>query len=327
MSDTAAGKNIAHSKKILDVDNQIEHLKSKGIKFEKCAEGDARNYLTLKCNFFKVASYRKLFAKYQGGKNDGKYINLDFAQLKTLSSLDQLLRETLLAMTLELEHFQKINLLRKLEKHEDEDGYSVVSDFLASLSENSRTYVEKELNRSGLSPYSKELYAKYKNDMPAWAFLELTSFGTLLDFILFCGKRWGDRELTNTHYDFKRIKSIRNSAAHGSCLINSFASRVTMSHSASKKVLSEVSNTAFSKDTRKKRMRNPAVQEIATVLVLYSQIVPDGESRTRTLGKLEAFFSSVDDARELLPEEGPSSTAMATLYFIRGLTDSLGLLE
>lgn len=231
MAETAAEKRAARDKKILNVDAQIEHLKSKGVKFETCTEKEAADYLSRKCNFFKVASYRKLFAKYRGGKNDGKYIDLDFAQLKTISQLDQLLREALLAMTLELEHFQKVSLLHKLEGNEAEDGYTVVSDFMDSLDEEGRKYKMKELKRSGYSPYSQELYTKYKDDMPAWAFLELTSFGTLLDFMLYCSTRWKDRELKGTHYDFKRVKSIRNSCAHGSCLINSFASKVAMKRS------------------------------------------------------------------------------------------------
>lgn len=43
--------------------------------------------------------------------------------------------------------------------------------------------------------------------MPAWAFLELTSFGTLIDFVRFCARRWGDRRLEASHYDLKRVKS------------------------------------------------------------------------------------------------------------------------
>ncbi len=327
MANEAADKKPEHQKRMLSPAEQIEHLKNKGIKFEECTEEEAADYLSRKCNFFKVASYRKLFAKYQGGKNDGMYIDLDFAQLKLLCSLDQRLRGTLLAMTLDLEHFQKVSLLHKLEENENEDGYTVVSDFMDSLDDEGRKYKEKELKRSGYSPYSRELYAKYKDDMPAWAFLELTSFGTLLDFMLFCGTRWNDRELKGTHYDYKRVKSIRNSCAHGSCLINSFASKVTMKRSASQRVLEVVSQTGISKTVRKRRMKNPAMQEIATVLVLYAQIVPEGDSRNRTVRKLDAFFASIDNARPLLPTEGPSSTAMATLSFIKKLTEILNLIE
>ncbi len=327
MTNEAANKKPKHQKRMLSPTEQIEHLKSKGIKFEKCTEEEAADYLSRKCNFFKVASYRKLFAKYQGGKNDGKYIDLDFAQLKLLCSLDQRLRGTLLAMTLDLEHFQKVSLVSKMESREDEGGYSIVSDYLDALDEDTREYKESELKISGYSPYSKELYAKYKRDMPAWTFLELTSFGTLIDFVQFCGKRWDDRVLKSSHYDYKRVKSIRNSCAHGSCLINSFTSKVTMRRSASQRVLEAVSQTGVSKTVRKRRMRNPAMQEIATVLVLYAEIVPEGESRNRALASLKGLFDEIDWAGGLLPTQGPSSTAMATFSFIRGLTVTLGLIQ
>ncbi len=327
MTDVVSNQGPKHEKRMLSPAEQIEHLKAKGIKFEKCTEEEAADYLSRKCNFFKVASYRKLFAKYQGGRNDGKYIDLDFAQLKLLASLDQQLRGTLLAMALDLEHFQKVALVSKMECRADEDGYSIVCDYLDSLDEDTRKYKEGELKTSGYSPYSQELYLKYKDDMPAWAFLELTSFGTLIDFVQFCGIRWGDRALKSSHYDYKRVKSIRNSCAHGSCLINSFASKVTMNRTASQRVLEAVSQSGVSRTVRKRRMSNPAMQEITTVLVLYAGIVPEGESRKRALAGLKGLFARIDEAGELLPSQGPSSTAMATFSFIRGLTDSLGLLK
>lgn len=92
-------------------------------------------------------------------------------------------------MTLDLEHFQKVALVSKMEQRAEEDGYSIVVDYLDSLDEETRRYKENELKASGYSPYSKELYLKCKDDMPAWAFLELTSFGTLIDFVQFCGAR------------------------------------------------------------------------------------------------------------------------------------------
>ncbi len=101
-----------------------------------------------------------------------------------------------------------------------EDGYAIVADYMASLTAANREYRLRELGADGSSPYSSSLYAKYSGDMPVWAFLELTSFGTLIDFVRFCARRWGDRRLEASHYDLKRVKSVRNCAAHGSCLIN-----------------------------------------------------------------------------------------------------------
>ena len=78
-------------------------------------------------------------------------------------------------MTLDIEHFQKVTLLREMEDR-GEDGYAIVADYMASLTTANREYRLRELKMSGRSPYSSSLYAKYSGDMPAWVFLELTSF-------------------------------------------------------------------------------------------------------------------------------------------------------
>lgn len=62
----------ASRKPILTVEEQIAHLKAKGVKFVLCDEAEAVRYLAEKCNFFKLASYRKLFAKREGGDRDGQ---------------------------------------------------------------------------------------------------------------------------------------------------------------------------------------------------------------------------------------------------------------
>ena len=295
-------------KPILTIEQQIEHLKQKGVAFELCSEEEAADYLRDKCNFFKLASYRKLFSKYEGGPRDGRYVDLDFGQLRLLAALDQELRHALLGMTLDIEHFQKVTLLREMEDR-GEDGYAIVADYMASLTTANREYRLRELKMSGRSPYSSSLYAKYSGDMPAWAFLELTSFGTLIDFVRFCARRWVDRRLEASHYDLKRVKSVRNCAAHGSCLINCFAER------------------GAAKATRRKWMGNTAMQEVATVLVAHSGLVPEGSSRSRAASELAEMFARADGETEALPDKGPDAAARSALEFLRRLTESLGLVE
>ena len=299
-------------KPILTIEQQIEHLKQKGVAFELCSEEEAADYLRDKCNFFKLASYRKLFSKYEGGPRDGRYVDLDFGQLRLLAALDQELRHALLGITLNIEHFQKVTLLREMEDR-GEDGYAIVADYMASLTTANREYRLRELKMSGRSPYSSSLYAKYSGDMPAWAFLELTSFGTLIDFVRFCARRWGDRRLEASHYDLKRVKSVRNCAAHGSCLINCFAERVAA--------------VGIPKATRRKWMGNTAMQEVATVLVAHSGLVPEGSSRSRAASELAEMFARADGETEALPDKGPDAAARSALEFLRRLTESLGLVE
>lgn len=66
-------------------------------------------------------------------------------------------------MTLDIEHFQKVTLLREMEDR-GEDGYAIVADYMASLTTANREYRLRELKMSGRSPYSSSLYAKYSGD-------------------------------------------------------------------------------------------------------------------------------------------------------------------
>jgi abortive infection bacteriophage resistance protein len=120
-SDTAPAS--CHAKPKLTIDEQIAHLKSKGITFRLCSEDDVYECLMNKTYYFKIAAYRVLFPKHVGGKFNDQYVNLDFGMLKDLATIDQMLRYALLPMTLDVEHFAKVKLLRKLTEHVDEDGY------------------------------------------------------------------------------------------------------------------------------------------------------------------------------------------------------------
>lgn len=316
-----------HVKPKLSIDQQIAHLKAKGVKFEKCSEGEAKAYLSHECDFYELTSYRKLFAKHQGGKHDGEYINLDFAQLVAFAELDESLRDAMFVMTRQIEHYQGTELNYVIDERGDEDGYAIVEDFFSSLKPESKGYMEKEFGRSAFSPYTRGIHEKYSDDRSAWAFLKVASFGSLVDFMRFCGRRWGDKRLSGSHYNMKRVKSVRNCAAHGSCIINSFAEVGNAERSASREVHEAVAKTGASKATRQKWLRNAAVQEIATTLVVYAEVVPEGKMRRKGTARLKSFFDEVDEAAGLLPSTGPDAKAAAGIDFIKSLTRSLGLLN
>ena len=105
-------------------------------------------------------------------------------------------------MCLNIEHFVKVKLL-KLISDSDEDGYSVVSDYFASLVQRSNPDVDRakrlndEINRNCNSVYCGELIEKYNGQYPVWVFLEIISFGSFIDFYSFCSM------LLLTHSDRK----------------------------------------------------------------------------------------------------------------------------
>ena len=110
---------------------QVEHLRNQGVRFDLMSENDATSYLAKNNNFFRLRSYRQGFAKVEEGKRKGQFANLDFKMLVDLSIIDMLLRYEMLRLTLDIEHFSKVMLLAHIEGHR-EDGYQLVQDFVAS---------------------------------------------------------------------------------------------------------------------------------------------------------------------------------------------------
>ncbi len=176
----------------LTVEQQLVHLKAKGVTFDLCNEEEAATYLSDKCQFFRVIAYRKLFDKHVGGERDGQYINLDFAQLRYLAgnrppvqgrdaryvSRHRALREGPIAA--------RANLARGR-------GWLLRGRRLPRRTKVKRTNVhgERAEGRKG-DDYCGDIIQKYADGMPLWALLEVVSFGTLIGMIKFCADRWGD---------------------------------------------------------------------------------------------------------------------------------------
>ena len=51
-------------------------------------------------------------------------------------------------------------------------------------------------------------------------------------------------------------------------------------------------------------MGNTAMQEVATVLVAHSGLVPEGSSRSRAASELAEMFARADGETEALPDKG-----------------------
>lgn len=310
---------------LLTVEEQINHLASKGIQFLVCEQDEAKQYLHSKCNYFKLLSYFDLLIV-----NPHKRLHPnrpDFTQLQLLASIDQLLRHALLGITLDIEHSTKVLLLQELEKQQ-EDGYEIVNSYLENLEERDRNRIEGVITMNLKNPYSSWIASKYAPPLPVWVFLELVSFGTLRDFIRFCAERWGNKQLKDLHYDLKRVKSLRNAAAHGSCIINRIADR---QHRDDGRLSSNINQllveTGISKERRKKWMKNPILREIVTALLLHNQLISDGDSRSRTAGELQKFFNRIDTNIAFLGPKEINAILPASLEFLRALTKTVGLLD
>ena len=315
--------NQTSPKPLLTVEQQIAHMKSKGIAFDLCTEADAAAYLRTKCQFFRIYAYRKLFDKHVGGERDGQYVGLDFGHLRALSNLDRMLRDTLLPMTLDVEHFAKVQLLAAAEDC-GEDGHSVVRDYLASVSKGQLAYLEAELGRREQDAYCGSLVHRYRRDMPLWVLCELVSFGGFLGVMRFCAQRWEDAELMRTHYLLKKAKSVRNFCAHGACSLNDLSAGGSVREKAPVALTKGMADVGIPKRLRSKRLESPRMVQICTLLYVYALVVPDGLVRSERASALRNLFGYSDRACSILP---PQNQAIAAISFLERLTRAFGLLD
>lgn len=199
----------ANRKPWLTASEQIDYLKSRGVHFSLMSEDVARSYLEKNSNYFRLRAYRLGFPKVEEGTRKGEYANLDFKMLVDLSIVDMLLRYEMLPLTLDVEHFAKVKLLKRIET-EGEDGYAVVSEFISSYDctkpdGTSCNSLKDEILRCKNSSYTGGLIARHADfDFPAWAFIEVVSFGSFLYFYKFCANRFNDREMLKSSIFFKQ---------------------------------------------------------------------------------------------------------------------------
>lgn len=184
-------------KPMLKVSEMIAHLKEKNVKFKECSEEEAIRYLRENNNYFNVTSYKSNFTKYQCGELKDQYIDLDFAYLQDLASIDYQTRLILFKMTINIEHYLKMRILNSVEKIDVEDGYKIVNLYLDNdyNDEQFPKRLHDNIMRRKSSIYLKNIFLKYNiqedskiENVPIWEFLELLTFGELVRFFSFFTK-------------------------------------------------------------------------------------------------------------------------------------------
>lgn len=292
-------------KPMLSVDDLIKHMQDKGIQFEKISEADAKQYLHKNNNYFKLTSYRKNYPKFTTGKNNGKYEHLDFAYLIELARIDVQLRHIILNMCLDIEHFLKVELIKAIEQDVNEDGYSIVLEYIFDSSNivfskravnvAPRTNsIAHKLDSNNKNPYCCGLIEKYNDEMPVWAFIEIISFGDLLRFIEYVSAKihW------NVPVDMKtldRVRQIRNAAAHNNCIINdlrpTFNDNGTIKWNEPVYITNFIRSANVNKSTMQKKLSNRRFSQIIHLLYAYDKIVTSSNSRQLRLEELNELVN------------------------------------
>ena len=135
---------------LIPAEQQVAHLAERGVRFDIMSPKDAVAFLRDKNFFFKVKAFAKCFSTYRSPASEGygRYVNLDFAYLTELTRLDHHLREHILSMTLDIEHYMKVHLNRTM-MDDGADGKEVLDLLFAHERLRKERMLEERFDPSG----------------------------------------------------------------------------------------------------------------------------------------------------------------------------------
>ncbi len=265
---------------MMKISDMVSYLKNKNIKFEYCSEKAAESYLRENNNYFNITSYKNNFVRYQCGELEGKYIDLDFAYLKDLSIIDYRARLVLFKMIIDIEHYLKIRILNTIEEISEEDGYKIVNLYLEKdfndkerpkkVHESIRKKVSNEYYQKIFSKYDLDKDAKIEN-IPIWEFLEIITFGELINFFEFFTKFYN---LDDNKYIFilREVNKLRNAVAHNSCVLCELDKKDNI-HRADTLVIGYLKGCGIGKENRNTKLSNSRIRQITYTLYMFNIIV------------------------------------------------------
>lgn len=250
-------------KEKLSFPGMINQLESKGIKFNDINKEKAQMILEENNYYYKISAY-----KYNYEKNySGKYVNLDFAYLYDLSTIDMRLRYVLIHMCLDIEHALKVKILKDITNNDQEDGYNIVNQFLTSENLNVRNCMPV---KTAEDHYSKKLYDRHESNPPIWVLFETMTFGIFVRFVEFYTYRYatGDKYYEDISAVLRYIKNIRNAAAHSQPILMDIAE--SRNDRTSRVVADFVLQIPeIGKKSRNNKMRNRKVHDIVALFYAY----------------------------------------------------------
>lgn len=273
-------------KKKLSFEEMIEHLDQKNVKFELISKEEAKDILQTSNYFYKITAYRKNFEK----NKYGKYVNLDFKQLQDLATIDMRLRYLVLHMCLDIEHSVKTQILTDITNDPAEDGYSIVTDYLAH-DNSSIEYYMKALNKE--SHYNYGLYVKHHKNPPIWVLFEVMTFGAFVKFVEYYYRRKNKPPAYKEIQQILRyVKNIRNTAAHNSPILMDITKAKQIDP---QKVIKPITSftkkiKAMSPQARKKRLSNRKIHDLTVLIYVHCTYINSAGIKAARYGELKKLM-------------------------------------
>ena len=183
-------------------------------------------------------------------------------------------------MIIDIEHYLKIRILNTIEEISEEDGYKIVNLYLKKdFNDKERPKRMHESIRKKVSnDYYQKIFSKYALDndtkienIPIWEFLEIITFGELINFFDFFTKHY---VLDNNKYIFilREVNKFRNAVAHNSCVLCELDKKDN-THRADTLVINYLKDCDIGKENRNTKLSNSRVRQITYTLYMFNIIV------------------------------------------------------
>lgn len=265
----------------LTIEQQIDHMEKCGINFNIINKETALQYITNNTYYFKI----KAFAKNYDKNSKGQYVNLDFAYLKELSVIDMHLRKLILSICLQIEHYLKVDINRHFSSIKNEDGYSIVRDF-----QNSDFYINTGGYKSkAKSHYNEDLINKYENNYAIWNFMEVITFGELIELYKFYYQKYDLKKAKIYNYLYC-VKHLRNASAHSNCLLNNIRKTIV----PNKSLVSFLKNkTNISKSIIDNKSNKIVVNDFVALLYCFFEVVSSDNVKQKVKLELKEFVCRI----------------------------------
>ena len=313
---------IVKIKPKLTISEQIQYMKERqGIRFSIISEEEAEHFLKEHTYFFKLKSFARNYAKNTSGPNAGKYSNLEFAYLKELSTLDMYLRERILRMTMDIEHYLKLRLINFISEDDTEDGYSIVDAFLGNNSDVRERIQNKQMRKN--SP-CRELLESNDWHFAIWNIAEVLSFGDFIRLYSYYIQCHGEHQskIDNCLYP---VRFLRNAAAHNNGLLRNLKQTNLPEFKKNKQVCSYISKKfqergiQVSANVFKKKTKNQFIHDFSVMLYVFHHIVTSEPIQKKSMEKLIQLF----DGRFLQHQDYFESNDVITssYKFVRNVID------
>ena len=276
-------KKVEVEKK-LNLDEIIEYCKNDlGISFELASEEYVRTFLQKNNYFFRLKQYAETWTERT---KSGKYIGLDFGHLIELSTIDMFFRKIMFKMTIDLEHFLKVQLVNTCQNNDEDDGYKVVQAFFTD-NPHIKEYVGKSKK---LTEYSGGDFTKYAENPAVWNIVEILRFTDFTTFYQY----YFDYFNLKCEYtaQFESIRRLRNASAHNVCMLCSFRPVLHFNFDVSIAMDLVSKNLGISQGAVTSCMKVPVLNDFTVMLSLYTRLCSSKKVREKTLEELTNFFDN-----------------------------------